>query len=63
MARTDGRSWDGNWRENCSASGEYLGQTAMVSVISHAHSNHLDEHNDNRMKYGDATGLQMAELY
>lgn len=33
MARTDGRSWDGNWRENCSASGEYLEQTAMVSAF------------------------------
>jgi hypothetical protein len=30
LARTDGRSWDGNCRENCSASGEYL-ETSQCS--------------------------------
>lgn len=58
----DGKSWDGNWRENCSASGEYLGQKTMVTVQSHAYSNCLGGHNDNRMKYGDLAGIRMDRV-
>lgn len=49
--------------------GELFGQWGVPradnsghNAISHAHSNRLGEHNDNRMKYGDPAGLQMDRV-